>query len=36
MTNYALSKHFGFKPYYFGSIQCNNLERYNKINQLLD
>lgn len=31
MTNYALSKHFGFKPYYFGSIQCNNLERYNKI-----
>lgn len=31
MTNYALSKHFGFKPYYFGSIQCNNSKRYNKI-----
>ena len=31
MTNYALSKYFGFKPYYFGSIQCNNLDRYNKI-----
>ena len=31
MTNYALSKHFGFKPYYFGSIQCNNPKRYNKI-----
>lgn len=31
MTNYALSKHFCFKPYYFGSIQCSNPERYNKI-----
>ena len=31
MTNYALSKHFDFNPDYFGCMQCNTLDRYNKI-----
>lgn len=31
MTNYALSLKFDFKPYYFGSMQCNNKEKYDFI-----
>lgn len=31
MTNYALSLKFNFKPYYFGSMECNNKEKYDFI-----
>lgn len=31
MTNYALSLKFDFKPYYFGSMQCSNKEKYDFI-----
>ena len=28
MTNYSLSQYFGFKNYYFGSMQCNAKDKY--------
>jgi hypothetical protein len=31
MTNYALSLKFNLKPYYFGSMECNNKEKYDFI-----
>lgn len=31
MTNYALSLKFNLKPYCFGSMQCNNKEKYDFI-----